>query len=74
MSVSSVLAAIKRYSKWVVTAVGAVLMLLNQVLPIVPTQWQHWVTAAIAVGTLLVRDLTDLTSSSLFSSKAPAKP
>jgi hypothetical protein len=68
------LATIKKYAKWVVTGIGVVLMIANEVLPIVPASAQHWVTAVIAVLTLVSRDITDLTSSSLFSVKAPSQP
>jgi hypothetical protein len=72
MTLATIKAAVLKYSKWVVTAVGALLAVLNQVLPIVPDADKHWALAAIAAGTLIVRDLTDLTTSSLFSSKAPS--
>jgi hypothetical protein len=74
MTLATIKAAVLKYSKWVVTAVGVVLGVLSQVLPLVPVAEKHWVLGAITIGTLIVRDLTDLTSSSLFSSKAPVAP
>jgi len=45
-----------------VTVLGALLAAATEVLPVVPSQWQHWVVGFIAVGTVVVRDVTDALS------------
>lgn len=46
--------------KFGVTIIGAVLMILNEVVTFVPTSDVHWVTGAIAVLTIVSRDITDV--------------
>lgn len=61
-------------AKFAVTVIGVLLMILNEVvlLPIIPAADQHWVTGAIAVLTILGRDITDLTGVSA-AAKAAVK-
>jgi hypothetical protein len=61
---------ITKYAKLISTIVGAVLMVLNEALPIFPVDWQHWVTGVIAVLTIVARDLTDVIDTPL-SAKSP---
>lgn len=46
--------------KTAVTIMGGVLVLLNEVLPWAPADQQHWITGVVTIGTVLVRDLTDI--------------
>jgi hypothetical protein len=69
------LANISKYAKLLTTVIGAVLMVANEVLPIVPASAQHWVTGVIAVLTIVARDVTEiLGGTSNVSAKAPAPP
>lgn len=47
-------------AKFTVTVIGALLMIINEVLPIVPAGDQHWVTGTVAVLTIISRDITDV--------------
>ena len=49
-----------KYAKLGITIIGALLMIANEALPLVPSTWQHWVTGAIAVLTVALRDITDI--------------
>ena len=60
MNLSSAFSTLAKDAKTLVTVIGWIVAGLNEVLPVVPDQWKHWVTAAIAVGTVAARDLTDI--------------
>lgn len=70
------LATLQKYGKLVATVLGAVLMVLNESLAVVPANWTHWVTGAIAVLTVVARDLTSVVDNPLSakSAKAPTAP
>lgn len=51
---------ISKYAKIITTTVGALLILLNETLPLLPANGQHWVTGLIAVLTIVARDITEI--------------
>ena len=59
----SVLAEVVKDAKTVVTGIGVVVAYLTQALPLVPDADKHWVLAAVAVLTVVGRDVTDVVSS-----------
>jgi hypothetical protein len=59
-NVAITLKTVATQAKTIVTAIGAILAILNEVTPLVPAQWQHWVTAVVLGGTMLARDITDI--------------
>jgi hypothetical protein len=59
-SLSATLAAIVKDAKFLITTGGAALAAANEILPFVPAQWQHWVSAGIAFVTIIVRDANDV--------------
>jgi len=62
MAVKTTLATVIRDAKFAVTVIGAVAAAGSEILPVVPAQWQHWVSGGIAVLTIVGRDIADAVS------------
>jgi len=68
------LAWLTKYAKLITTTVGAVLILLNEVLPVVPAGAQQWVTGAIAVLTIVARDVAEIVGGTSDVKPTPPTP